>query len=175
MKAEKKIEIVPFIADENEHQAVNTLPTNTVTTEALANAVPKLQEWTLGKLFTEFGVKDGTLIYHFYHSDRKAIFDIATNKMNERLSAEDKQSVAETANAALEEIPWWPDMQLCIAAAIEDYFREIPASVKYVPEVDSWSVVMPIEAMSLGMQSPGHIAAFILGVAHRLRQAGRSG
>jgi hypothetical protein len=164
--AEKQINQV----DDSEQQAVDNLPTRTVTAEALASAVPKFKEWTIGKLFTEFGAKDGILIYHFYHTDRKAIFDTATSKMEERLSAEVRQSVSEAANGALEDISWWPYMESCIMSAIADHFRDTPANVKYIPEVDSWSVVMPMVSMPLGVQSPEHIAAFVLNVAHRLGQ-----
>ena len=166
----EKIEIVPFRADEIEHEAVDTLPTNTMTTAALANAVPKFKERTIGKLFAEFGAKDGTLIYHFYHTDRKLIFDATTSKMNENRSAETRQSIAEMANDALELVPWWPGTQPCIMAAIADHFRDTPASAKYIPEVDSWSVVLPIDAMPLGVQTPEHVAAFVFNVAYRLRQ-----
>lgn len=165
-----ELNIVPFEANEEEHAAVDTLPTNTVTTEALAKAVPKFKEWTIGKLFAEFGVKDGMLIYHFYHSDRKVIFDTATKQLDESRYAESRQSIAEEANKALELAPWWPNMQSCITAAIRDHFKDTPASVKYVREVDSWSVVMPMETMSLGVQSSEHVASFVLNVAHRLGQ-----
>ena len=165
-----ELNIVPFEANEDEHAAVDTLPTNTVTTEALAKAVPKFKEWTIGKLFAEFGVKDGKLIYHFYHTDRKAIFDTATKQLDESRYAEDRQSIAEEANKALELTPWLPSMHSCIASAIRDHFKDILANVKYSREVDSWSVVIPMEAMSLGVQSPEHVAGFVLNVAHRLGQ-----
>lgn len=168
--AEKKLEIVAFIADENEHRAVDTLPTKTVTTGAIADAVPKFKEWTIGKLFAEFGAKDGILIYHFYHTDRKTIFDAATKKLDENRSAEIRQSIAEVANDALELASWWPGTGPCIMAAISEHFRDTPSSVKYVAEVDSWSVAMPMEAMPLGVQSPEHVAALVLNVAHRLGQ-----
>jgi hypothetical protein len=166
----ENIQIVPFQADEHEHKAVDTLPTKTMTTSALADAVPKFKEWTIGKLFAEFGAKDGLLIYHLYHSDRKYIFDTATSKMNETSSAEGRQAIAEVANSALEGTPWWPGTEPCIMAAISDHFRDTPASVKYVPEVDSWSVVLPMDAMPLGVQSPEHVASFVFNVAYRLRQ-----
>jgi hypothetical protein len=165
-----ELNIVPFEANEDEHAAVDTLPTNTVTTEALAKAVPKFKEWTIGKLFAEFGVKDGKLIYHFYHTDRKAIFDTATKQLDESRYAEDRQSIAEEANKALELTPWLPSMHSCIASAIRAHFKDTPATVKYSREVDSWSVVLTMEAMSLGIQSPEHVASFVLNVAHRLGQ-----
>ena len=168
--AEKDLKIVPFVADDCEHVAVDTLPTETVTTGAIADAVPKFKEWTIGKLFAEFGAKDGILIYHFYHSDRKIVFDTATKKMDENRSAEARQSIAEVANDALECAPWWPDTESCIMSAISDHFRDTPASVKYIPEVDSWSVALPIDAMPFGVQSPEHVAAFVFNVAYRLRQ-----
>jgi len=166
------LKIVPFVADKHEHEAVDTLPTKTVTTGAIADAVPKFKERTIGKLFAEFGAKDGLLIYHFYHSDRKTIFDAATKKMDENRSAEARQSIAELANGALEETPWWPSMRASVAAAISELFRDTPVDLKYVPEVDSWSAVMPMETMPLGVQSPEHIAALVLNVAHRLGQVG---
>jgi len=167
----EKLEIVPFKADENECAAVGTLPTAPCTAGALASAIPKFKECTIGKLFVEFGAKDGLLIYHLYHTDRKHIFDSATSKLDGGCSAEDRQSIAELANNALEATPWWPGMQACLMAAISDQFRDTPSSVKYVSEVDSWSVVMPMETMPLGVQSPEHVAAFVLNVAHRLGQA----
>ena len=165
--AEKQINQV----DDSEQQAVDNLPTRTVTAEALASAVPKFKEWTIGKLFTEFGVKDGILIYHFYHTDRKFLFDLATKRMDETRSVEVRQSIAEMTNDALELAPWWPNMQVCIMSAIADHFRDTPANVKYILEVDSWSVVLPMVSMPLGVQSPEHIAAFVFNVAHRLGQA----
>jgi hypothetical protein len=55
-------------------------------------------------------------------------------------------------------------------AAISDHFRDTPSSAKYVPEVDSWSVALPMDAMPLGVQDPEHVAAFVFNVAYRLRQ-----
>lgn len=166
--AENDLKVISLVADES--AAVETLPTTTVTTGDIVNAIPKFEEWVIGKLFVEFGVKDGLLIYHLYHTDRKAIFDVAISKMNETRSAEGRQSITEVANAALEEVPWWTNIQPCIVGAIAEHFRDAPASVKYVPEVDSWSVLMNMEAMSLGVQTPEHIAGFVFNVAHRLGQ-----
>ena len=163
--AEKIITLV-----EDEQEAVDTLPTRTMTASDLADAVPKFREWTIGKLFAEFGVKDEKLIYHLYHTERKSIFDAATKKLDAAHSAEDRQSIAEVANSALEETPWWSETQTCIMSAISDHFRDAPASVQYVHEVDSWSVVLPVEAMPLGVQSPEHIASFVFNVAYRLGQ-----
>jgi hypothetical protein len=110
------------------------------------------------------------LIYHFYHTDRKTIFDAATKKLDEKHPAETRQSIAELANGALENTPWWADTESCLMAAISDHFRDTPSSAKYVPEVDSWSVALPMDAMPLGVQDPEHVAAFVFNVAYRLRQ-----
>ena len=165
-----EIKIVPFQADQIEHEAVDTLPTNTVAADAIANAVPKFQEWTIGKLFAEYGNKDGLLIYHLYNTDRKTIFDSATKKLDETKNAEDRQVIAKVANDALGEVPWWPSMQPCIVSAIKDLFRDTPYSAKYIPEVDSWSVTLAVDALPLGMQRLGHISAFVLNLAKRLGQ-----
>jgi hypothetical protein len=159
-------EIVPFFATEEEHKTVDTLPTETTPVKDLINAIPKFKDVVRGNLLVQWAVvpnyrREDLLVYHIYKIDRKKIFDIAEAALLTTTGSDAKAVIANEANAALEESPWWPDFESTLKQALVDHFKEIAGECGYYREVDSWAVSIPA-------YSPMWPESFIEGFADKL-------
>jgi hypothetical protein len=116
--------------------------------EAVVSGVPELKWVEKGSLIGAHVQKDGMLVYHFYKKDRKAIYDEAQTLLEasrgQPSEAQVQQSIAERANADLEAHPWWPQFKEQLEVVFNEHFKYQPFKVDYYPEVDSWSVIMPV-------------------------------
>jgi hypothetical protein len=137
-------EIVPFVATEEEHRTVDTLPTEGTSVTDLMDAIPKFKDVVRGNLLVQWALlpnakKETVLTYHIYKVDRKKIFDLAEATLLETTNPTTRATIASEANAALEERPWWPEFGETLKSVLEDHFKYVAGKLGYYREVDSWS------------------------------------
>jgi hypothetical protein len=137
----------PFWVSDEEKKGVSTTPPDNLD---VAAAVPDLTWVEKGSVIGAYVRKDGLVIYHIYKADRKEIFDRTHQRMDTvrelghpAKMAEEQNRIAQEANAALNDVPWWPETGEKLTALFQDHFRHQPNKVTYYPEVDSWSVILP--------------------------------
>lgn len=158
IEAKKK----PFWVSDEEKAGLGTTPQCNVD---VASAVPNLTWVEKGPVVGAYVVKDGLLIYHIYKRDRKEIFDRAHMRMDTvrelghpAKMAEEQNRIAQEANAALGDVPWWDNIVDKLTAVFSEHFRHHPNKVTYYPEVDSCSVIMPEPTMP-GAMTKAHLEA----------------
>lgn len=158
IEAKKK----PFWVSDEEKAGLVTTPQCNVD---VASAVPELTWVEKGPVVGAYVVKDGLLIYHIYKKDRKEIYDRAHQRMDTvrelghpAKMQEEQNRIAQEANTALAECPWWDDVLGKLSLVFSDHFRHHPQKVTYYPEVDSCSVIMPEPTMP-GAMTKAHLEA----------------
>lgn len=147
---EVEVEKKPFWVSNEEVSGLQGTPQDDLS-EKLAEAIPEMTEVSNSRVVGEYGFKDGILIYHIYHPERKIIFDDANEAMdqirtleNDPAKVTEKQShIAQTANAALDKTPWWPETEQMLDEVFTVVFKYAPHKVSFYKEVDAWSVILP--------------------------------
>jgi len=142
----------PFWAEEKPWQE-SKLPhiDGAAKADEIASAVPSFTAIETPVLLVNYTRKDGLLLYHFYHRQRKEIFDAAEAEMNRirdtvRNSEQvrvDQAEVAVKANQELAKVPWWPSFEGMLKTIFEQQFKYHPFKINFYQETDSWSVAMP--------------------------------
>lgn len=158
----------PFWVSEEEKKGVATTPPDNLD---VASAVPELTWVEKGSVIGAWVRKDGLVVYHIYKRDRKEIFDRTHERMDTVRElghpakvAEEQNRIAQEANAALHECPWWPETAEKLQVVFQDHFKHQPNKITYYPEVDSWSVILPEPNMP-GALTPQHLEAPIAKLA----------
>lgn len=144
-------ETKPFWMDEEEWEKRYPKIPEQDMSDAVINGVPDLREVKKGDIVGAWTRKDGALIYHFYHTGRKAIYDQANAEMDAVRDGEGTQQekiarqneIAARANIEIEKFPWWDGFEQLLNKVFSDYFKYRPHKVAFSPEVDSWSVMVP--------------------------------
>lgn len=110
----------------------------------LASLVPKLADIPAGDMLVRYALKDDLLVLHIYHTRRLQLRDEAF-ELAERHSTDPRyiNQLNTVLATRLEAFPWPADMETKIRAEIEKYYRETRMDVTFVPEEDSWCVLMP--------------------------------
>ena len=136
-------------ADPSEVAGLKRMPTDHNTNDIL-NAIPVFTEVENDLICGGYGEKDGLLVYHFYHRQRKEVIDSTYQRMEEaknlkdpRKSAVEQERLALEGNARLQQIPWYPEFEQKLETVIKEVFRYRPYKIGFHPEVDSYSVIMP--------------------------------
>jgi len=158
IEAKKK----PFWVSDEEKAGLSTTPQCNVD---VASAVPELTWVEKGSVIGAYVRKDGLVIYHIYKADRKEIFDRTHQRMDTvrelghpAKMAEEQNRIAQEANAALNDVPWWEGTQQKLEQVFQDHFKHHPHKVTYYPEMDSWSVILPEPTMP-GALTKAHLEA----------------
>lgn len=139
----------PFWMDDEEWQRRKLPALEGNMAGAVTGGVPQLNWVTKGGLVGAWVVKDGLLLYQLYKKDRKEIFDAAQKQMDAARELKDlaqiqaaQQRIAEDANFAMEQRPWWPNFKSVVEDVFKEHFRFHPFKIDFYREVDSYSVVM---------------------------------
>lgn len=151
MTTSSKAETKPFWMDDEEWERKYPQMPQVNIAASVSEGVPDLTEVEKGDVAGAYTFKDGLLIYHFYKKDRKEIYDTAQAEMDRlRDETEDRadrdrlqDTVAQDANAALREYPWWPNFEDELHSVFSEVFKYQEHKVTFYKEVDSWSVMLP--------------------------------
>ena len=165
METEKK----PWWISEEEKAGLSTVPATPDTREgvkeygkSLGNdvieSVPQLKMVDLSEVIAEYGTKDGLLNYHFYSPTRYAIRmkaegDLEEIRRDSKIPPRDKEdrqrAIANSANRALDQVPWPIRYEEFIISAFTSVFPFSEYKVSFFTEVDSWSLTTPVPTKGL--------------------------
>jgi hypothetical protein len=109
----------------------------------IVSLVPQLTSITEGNMLVQYVVKDEALIFHIYNTDRKQLRDEAIEVASSH--ADDTRYLNQLNTILvnkLADIPWPKNMEGLIRLELFDFYRDQDIDVSYVPEMDSWSVLM---------------------------------
>jgi hypothetical protein len=157
MAEEVTLEKKPWWVSKEELDGLKSTPQANMA-ESVVAGVPELHSLTEGPLEMQYTQKDGLLVYHFYKTDRKKIYDDAHKRMD--VLAEKAHSnvrdreiarAAQEANEALDAVPWWPEIEAYLNGVFTVIFRDMERKVSYYREADSWSVILPEPITPLGL------------------------
>ena len=129
--------------------------------DQVVSGIPELATVVHGDIYGEYGAKDGVLHYHFYHRERKQIYDKAHQEMDKVADTATnyyekqrrQEEIARKANEELEKVPWWPNFGEILKEVFSTHFMYRDHKINYFREVDSWSVVLPEKGGPLSHKS----------------------
>ena len=124
---------------EDEKKGLESAPQDALSIP-IQSAVPVFTDVVKGAITGSYGKKDGLLLYHFYKTDRKNIYDDAQSLMQETPGS--NEQIAEQANEKLEAHPWWEGFEGILHEIFTDHFKYQEFKITYYIEVDSWSVML---------------------------------
>lgn len=164
---DSKLEKKPFWVSTDEVKGIRDSQLGGAIGKELAGAVPTFKRVQKGRLIAEYGIKDNLLIYHFYKQDRKEIFDAAHEAIDQATQTHDRKTataliskISAQANHDLEQRPWWPRFKEIVSQEFDKHFRYQRHKLDYYPEVDSWSLILPVPTIS-AQEKPQFQEAFI--------------
>lgn len=128
-------------------KALADVPQDLTTAQELASTIPEFTKKQRGDLQLEYTERRGKLIFHVYHAVRRQLVAEALSEADQ-----DRQNQArlirleDALMERLERHPWWDDVGVRLYNTFSDFFRA-DAHVVFDPEVDSWSVTVPVPAL----------------------------
>ena len=135
----------------------------------VVSAIPRFVEFVGENICGEYTIKDGLLVYHIYHKDRKRVIDQAEKALEESRAIDDfnervrtQHDIAASANAELNKHPWWSNIEGLIKEVFGKAFKYQPFKANFYDETDSWSVLTP-EPKSVLSSDSGVMSKHLLG------------
>jgi len=136
---------VPLTAQEARGAAaLSDVPRDLTTTSSLASSVPVFTPMVRDSLRMEYAERNDKLVFHIYHTERKRLVEEAL-VMADRTPPNPRylQQLDADLTEALEKHPWWVNVGEKLQNVFSSFFRT-SAKVVFDPEVDSWSVIVPV-------------------------------